>query len=118
MNEFLSFSREHPQEFLVADYLGVVAGYIMLGVYRNRRGEIISMAVAPQYHHMGIASALINSGLRRLQSSKVKEVTLRVKCDNIGARRLYEKFGFKYAGREPDYYGRYKDAFVMRCGLN
>lgn len=66
--------------------------------------HITILAVHPQYHRRGLGQALLYSLLKRASEYGLERATLEVRASNQGAISLYQKFGFKSAGRRPNYY--------------
>ena len=46
-----------------------------------------------------------------------REVFLEVAVSNLPAQYLYRQFGFRICGIRKNYYGRYKDAYVLHKGV-
>ena len=69
----------------------------------------------------GLARALLNLHLGRLAGLRVRSVFLEVDEDNVPARRLYERAGFREVGRRAGYYpqgsGAAATALVLRRDL-
>ena len=61
----------------------------------------------------GIASALIESVIEDIKKQGLKKIFLEVKEDNVGAIRLYKKFGFIKIAERKKYYSDGKTAFVL-----
>lgn len=90
-----------------------------LSVYDNRQRHVgyIGIMVNPDYHGMGVGTALMESlidiadnwlGLIRLE--------LTVFCDNAGAIGLYKKLGFEIEGtmkKAAIKHGKYADMYMM-----
>jgi len=91
---------------------GEIIGYLVCSRY-DTVWHLMNVAVEPQRQRQGIASAL----LERLfeQADKPSEqYTLEVRTSNDGAIRLYERFGFRAAGRRRGYYhDNREDALIM-----
>ena len=66
--------------------------------------EILSVAVATAWRGRRLANALLNLHLRRLAALQVRAVFLEVDEDNMPARRLYLRAGFREVGRRKGYY--------------
>jgi ribosomal-protein-alanine N-acetyltransferase len=76
--------------------------------------HITILAVHPQYHRQGLGQALLYSLLKTASDCGLERATLEVRASNNGAISLYEKFGFKIAGRRPCYYkDNEEDALIL-----
>ena len=76
-------------------------------------GEILSVAVHPEYRRRGIARALIARYLKDARDMDV--VFLEVRRSNTAAQALYASFGFAVCGERKNYYERpVEDAVLMR----
>lgn len=77
----------------------------------------LGISVRKQYWHLGAASALLTELIAFAQANKtLKTIRLDVYANNERAIRLYEKFGFRQAGRLKDYFqvdGSYYDDVIM-----
>jgi ribosomal-protein-alanine N-acetyltransferase len=91
---------------------GEIIGYLVCSRY-DTVWHLMNVAVEPKRQRQGIASAL----LERLfeQADKPSEqYTLEVRTSNDAAIRLYERFGFRAAGRRRAYYhDNREDALIM-----
>ena len=61
----------------------------------------------------GIARKLIELAIRAAREETAGYITLEVRKSNLGARKLYETFGFRVVGERPDYYGVQKESAVL-----
>ena len=50
---------QHLQEFLVADFDGVLVGVCAVHIYTSTLAEIRSLVVAPDYQHHGVGKSLV-----------------------------------------------------------
>ena len=66
--------------------------------------HITIVAVCPDYQHQGLGQAMLLALLSRARLRGLERATLEVKASNQPAISLYEKFGFKVAGRRRGYY--------------
>ena len=91
---------------------GEMVGYLVCSRY-DTVWHLMNVAVEPHRQRHGIASTL----LERLfeQADKPSEqYTLEVRTSNDAAIRLYERFGFRAAGRRRAYYhDNREDALIM-----
>ena len=89
-----------------------LVGYLVCSRY-DTVWHLMNVAVDPHKRRQGIATAL----LERLfeQADKPSEqYTLEVRTSNDAAIRLYERFGFRAAGRRRAYYhDNREDALIM-----
>jgi ribosomal protein S18 acetylase RimI-like enzyme len=67
--------------------------------------RIISLAVDPDWQRRGVGTQLLYAGLQRLRGLGRSFVRLEVRPDNLAARRLYRKAGFREAGQFEDTHG-------------
>ncbi len=67
-------------------------------------GDILNIAVHPDYRRQGIGKAILDELLERGKRMGVKAFTLEVRESNQNARRLYEKKGFRFVGVRKGYY--------------
>ena len=80
-------------------------------------GEILTLAVHPEWQRRGLASALLADCLDGWRGRAVREAFLEVAWDNTPARTLYGRCGWQIAGRRPGYYRDGTDALVLRLEL-
>ncbi len=76
-----------------------LVGY-QLSTQEGREGQIVRLAVLPQYRRQGIGSRLLADSLDTLRRGRVRRVTLNTQADNLPAQKLYERFGFEATGEE------------------
>jgi ribosomal-protein-alanine N-acetyltransferase len=82
--------------------------------------EILSVAVSSRWQGRGLGGALLQRHLRQLAGLSVRAVFLEVDEDNMPARRLYLRAGFREVARRPGYYqqeGGNATALVLRRDL-
>jgi len=76
--------------------------------------HITTFAVHPAWRRQGIGERLLLAFLDLAIDRHAREATLEVRLSNIGARRLYEKYGFRPVGLRPRYYSDDgEDALIM-----
>ncbi len=85
----------------------------MITCIRGEQAEIISIAVDPAVRGRGVASAMMQSTLRRLRARGVLRVRLMVRVSNRAAREFYEKYGFEKVRLVRGYYERSGDGILM-----
>lgn len=101
--------------FFVATRGGEFAGYIS-AVYAADECEVANVAVVEAFRRSGVATELFSALISAARSRGAKTFFLLVSERNDGARRLYEKLGFKELCRRKNYYGT-ADAISMRLSI-
>lgn len=82
-------------------------------------GHILTLAVRPEFRRLGIASALIGDVIRDLKEEGCRFIFLEVRSSNEAARRIYERFNFRFFGFRKDYYkSPVEDALLMMLKLD
>lgn len=88
---------------LVAEERGKLCGFVcakaLLGEW-----EIENVVVAAECLRLGIASELMRRLIQRAKSEAAPVIRLEVRESNLPARALYERHGFREAGRRRSYY--------------
>lgn len=93
-----------------------LAGY---AAFRLGPGEVelLRLAVAPGQRQRGLATALVEAGLREAGERGAESCFLEVRADNLPAIALYRRLGFVATARRPGYYSDGVDAMLMAKGL-
>jgi ribosomal protein S18 acetylase RimI-like enzyme len=113
--------RTRPDEVLVAEIDGQVAGYAALGqtvpIPSHRHVlDIRGLAVDPAHQGRGAGRHLVEACIAEATRQGAHKLTLRVLSWNTRARRLYEKCGFRTEGVLKDEFfleGHYVDDVLM-----
>ena len=88
-----------------------LGGYLICSRY-DTVWHVMNVAVDPTRRRRGVATAMIESLLSRVERDA--QLTLEVRMSNAGAIRLYEGFGFRRAGVRRRYYAdNGEDALIM-----
>ncbi len=94
-----------------------IIGYICVK-HISEEGHILNLAVRPDLRRHGIANALVREVLDDLREKNCKYLYLEVRISNIGARKFYERNGFKVVSIRRKYYtSPDEDAVVMMLVL-
>ncbi|MGF1494977.1 MAG: ribosomal protein S18-alanine N-acetyltransferase [Microcoleaceae cyanobacterium] len=76
--------------------------------------HITVLAVHPDYQGRGLGQALLYALLKSAKQRQLERATLEVRASNQVALTLYEKFGFRLAGRRKRYYQNpQEDALIL-----
>ena len=104
--------------FYVARHGEAVVGYCAGWVIFDEL-HINNLAVDPGWRRRGVASALLVFVLEAAAAEGATRGTLEVRRSNEPARRLYERFGFAFAGVRTGYYREpVEDALVLWRGAD
>ena len=91
---------------------GRIVGYLVCSRY-DTVWHVMNVAVDDRLRRAGIATALIDR-LFTIADTPGEQYTLEVRTSNDAAIRLYERFGFRAAGRRRGYYhDNHEDAVIM-----
>ena len=91
---------------------GRLVAYLVCSRY-DAVWHLMNVAVDPRKRRQGIATALLVSLFEQADKPS-EQYTLEVRTSNEGAIRLYERFGFRAAGRRRAYYhDNREDALIM-----
>lgn len=113
--------RTRPDDVLVAEADGVVAGYAKLGrsimlPSHQHVMELNGLTVDPDRRRGGVGRRLVEAAVEEAGNRGARKLSLRVLGGNTGARRLYEACGFVVEGilrAEFLLEGRYVDDVFM-----
>ena len=72
-----------------------VLGFHWTKVHPGSLGEVYVIAVDPDANIRGLGAPLTRAGLDHLAATGQRDVMLYVEGDNMRARRLYERMGFR-----------------------
>lgn len=99
--------------FYVARSGGAVVAYCAGWIIFDEL-HVNNLAVDPPWRRRGVAGALLTFVLQAAVVEGASRATLEVRRSNEAARRLYERFGFAYAGVRTAYYRQpVEDALVL-----
>lgn len=115
---FKSALMSQPQRFVIAEENGEVVGYAGM-MFVVDEGQLLNIAVEPDYRRRGIARSLINELIAYGTEHGATLYTLEVREHNTPARKLYASMGFREVGVRKDYYGEpVEDAILMDLDLS
>jgi len=86
----------------VDDRLVGIAGMVVEPRVKTRhKGFIYTVYVDQAFRGLGLAAALMEAAITAAREAGLRFVTLTVAVGNDGARRIYERMGFRTFGIEP-----------------
>ena len=94
---------------------GDIVGYALCIAHKGSarpNGELMSIAVLPEYRRRGVGQTLVERSTTPVFERNIP-VELHVRKSNKSAIRMYLKLGFGRKKKVKRYYGDNEDAFVM-----
>lgn len=91
----LQYVVEHLRDFWVAEDDSQIVGACAFTMSQKDLAEIKSLTVSPSYHHLGIATALVKSGMDEVKALGI----IRVFCLTY-VPEFFEKLGFSQLPKE------------------
>jgi ribosomal-protein-alanine acetyltransferase len=94
-----------PRDYLVHDFWVAahedrVAAFLVLRRTAPDEGEILSLAVSPDFRRQGLARRLMETALQNF----IGTFFLEVRESNETAQKFYKSMGFQELSRRPEYY--------------
>ncbi len=102
--------------FFVLEENEKILGYIST-MFDGEIVEILNFCVDKSYQHKGLGSKILAYIDNYFYSLKAKSMILEVRNNNIGAIKIYEKFGFKQIHIRKNYYSNGDDALILEHKL-
>ena len=101
---------------LAAEHEGELIGYLVCARYEDV-WHLMNVAIHPDHRRRGIARRLIERLFE--ETGPQGRITLEVRISNTAAIEMYERFGFRHAGRRRRYYhDNGEDALIMWLGAD
>jgi ribosomal-protein-alanine N-acetyltransferase len=99
--------------YIVAESEGKIVGYAGLWLMVDE-AHITTFAVHPRYRRRRVGHRMLQRLFEISEEVGAEWLTLEVRVSNLGAQKLYEKFGFRRAGIRRHYYSdNNEDALIM-----
>jgi ribosomal protein S18 acetylase RimI-like enzyme len=116
-SEFGEYDEIIPQWLVNPDVITAISrkkrrllGFVML---YTLSGEIVAIAVSPEYQRKGIGSALLNYIECIASRYGITRLLLHTAMENELAQSFFKKVSFKVMGEEGRYYPRGQTALIM-----
>jgi ribosomal protein S18 acetylase RimI-like enzyme len=112
--QYIASAEQNMQDFaldkeIYGVYLGIIGdtavGFLYVQYYAwNQLCQIHGLAVDPQVHPQGIASALVSRAESFATSKKARGIYVDTPTSNTGGRKFYEAIGYQFGYIMPRYY--------------
>lgn len=89
-----------------------IVGYCCL-YHMLDEGEIVNVAVAPEYRQKGYGAALVRELMRLGKDLGAERFFLEVRAGNTAGKRLYESLGFGSCGIRKGFYSNPREDAVL-----
>lgn len=111
---FKTFIAKFRPGFRIVESADRLIGYSIIFPHQRSDSMILmSIAIDPDYRRMKTGSALLWDAISLASNFGAKRMILQVAEDNLAARNLYTKVGFKQTQDLKDYYGKGRDGVEM-----
>lgn len=100
-------------KYIVAKIDNKIVGYA--GIWKAVDDvHITNIVTAKNLRRQNIGSILLSNLIEMAKAENgITSITLEVNCNNLPAKKLYEKFGFEVVGLRKKYYNNIDDAIIM-----
>jgi len=105
---------------LIASVNGEAAGFItgsIEGSGKKTIGHVYTLDVKRKFRRMGVGSALLEALEKIFITRGAEKCRLEVRLDNVAAKKLYLKHGYRPKEIFEDYYGSSIDALLLEKNL-
>lgn len=117
-DRFREYLEDPDRAILVARNEGLIVGYAMLVRDDGDTAELSKIYVLPEFHGVGVSSALMNAALATASEWGARGVWLGVNQENQRAQRFYLRSGFTIAGTRTFRVGtRHENDYLMNRDL-
>ena len=108
----ISEFRNPNTKYLVGEVDGKVIACAGLELFSDE-AEMTTFAVAPDFQGRGFGKRLLEETICLAKKFGATSMIFEVRCSNIPALHIYQKFGFRKIGRIKNYYSDSEDALTM-----
>lgn len=118
INTFKNELLNPNSKYIVAKIDNEIVGYA--GIWKAVDDvHITNIVTAKNFRRQNIGTILLSHLIEMAKAEpEITSITLEVNCNNLPAKKLYEKFGFKVVGLRKKYYNNIDDAIIMTKNLS
>lgn len=118
INTFKSELLNPNSKYIVAKIDNKIVGYA--GIWKAVDDvHITNIVTAKNLRRKNIGSILLSNLIEMAKAENgITSITLEVNCNNLPAKKLYEKSGFEVVGLRKKYYNNTDDAVIMTMEVN
>lgn len=118
INTFKNELLNPNSKYIVAKIDNKIVGYA--GIWKAVDDvHITNIVTAKNLRRQNIGSILLSNLIEMAKTEiGITSITLEVNCNNLPAKKLYEKFGFKVVGLRKKYYNNTDSAIIMTKELS
>ncbi|MBO4402005.1 MAG: ribosomal protein S18-alanine N-acetyltransferase [Selenomonadaceae bacterium] len=110
---FLISEVKNPHcKYLVGEVDGKIIACAGIEIFSDE-AEMTTFAVAPEFQGRGLGKRLLEETICLAKKFGATSMIFEVRCSNIPALHVYQKFGFRKIGRIKNYYYDSEDALTM-----
>ncbi len=114
---FLEMLEQQHISCYVAEEGNIIQGFAIFS-FLYEEGELLNIAVAPEFRQQHIGTALLEVGVRTAILKGVCSILLEVRESNLAAIRFYAGHQFQKIGIRKDFYEKPREhAVVMRRNI-
>ena len=114
---FEDMARNPLYKFWVAEVDCKVAGFLVV-LTVDEKMEIIDIATSAEYRRFGVATVLLLAAKKYAKQLGKVGILLEVNENNIAAKNLYQKLGYKEIYVRKKYYAGKFDAIIMELMID
>ncbi len=109
---FMAELRGKNSRYIVGELDGKIIANAGVEIFMDE-AEMTTFAVSPEFQGRGFGKKLLEEIIHVAKKFGATSMILEVRCSNIPALHIYQKFGFRKIGRIKNYYGDGEDALTM-----
>ena len=109
---FMAELRSKTSKYIVGELDGKIIASAGVEIFMDE-AEMTTFAVSPEFQGRGFGKKLLEEIIHVAKKFGATSMILEVRCSNIPALHVYQKFGFRKIGRIKNYYGDGEDALTM-----